>query len=199
MPGQIAKLEADKSQSYEEFAEEFLRVRNPSIGIVTVREWCRGLARGAAVLDLGCGNGVPISQVLIEAEFSVYGVDASRKMIHAFRERFPQAQSEWCAVEDSGFFDRTFDGIVAWGLLFLLPEATQAAVMVKVAKALNPGGLFLFTAPLAAVRWKDSITKIESVSLGKDSYEKLLRSQEVNLLGNALDEGGNHYYFCRKT
>ena len=32
-----------------------------------------------------------------------------------FRRNFPGAQAECAAVEDSTFFHRTFDGIVAWG------------------------------------------------------------------------------------
>jgi len=125
-------------------------------------------------------------------------VDASRKMVRAFQERFPRVPIECGAVEDSAYFNRAFDGIVAWGLLFLLPEATQAGVIIKIAKALNAGGLFLFNAPLAAVRWKDPVTNRESVSLGKQAYAELLLSQGLTLIGNMLDEGGNHYYSCRK-
>jgi SAM-dependent methyltransferase len=51
------------------------------------RPWLIGLnalPAGATVLDLGRGTGVPISQVLIEHGFNVYGVDASASMIAAF-------------------------------------------------------------------------------------------------------------------
>jgi 2-polyprenyl-3-methyl-5-hydroxy-6-metoxy-1,4-benzoquinol methylase len=105
----------DKSNGYEEFAEDFMRAaRNHRIGPSNVREWSRSLPRGSSILDLGCGSGVPISQVLIEEGFSVYGVDASQKMIRAFRKRFPTAHAECAAVEDSAFFNRMFDGVIAW-------------------------------------------------------------------------------------
>jgi 2-polyprenyl-3-methyl-5-hydroxy-6-metoxy-1,4-benzoquinol methylase len=43
----------------------------------------------SAILDLGCSHGVPISQTLIDEGFTVFGVDASRTLIEAFRKRFP--------------------------------------------------------------------------------------------------------------
>ena len=166
----------DKSNGYDELAEVFMRIRNTSIGPSTVLNWSHSLARGSSILELGCGNGV-ISQVLVEAGFSLYGVDASPKMIRAFRERFPTVQAECAAVEDSTLFDRTFDGIVAWGLMFLLPTDIQIVVIRKVAKALNSRGKFLFTSPAQAVTWHDSLTGRESISLGDERYEQTLGAE----------------------
>lgn len=133
----------DPSNGWDDIAEDFLRARNPHIGPAKVREWGRILPPGGSILDLGCGHGVPISQALMEDGFQVYGVDASEKMIAAFRARFPQAEAECSAAEESAFFDRTFDGVIAWGLLFLLPPETQAIVIRKAAQALKPGGKLL--------------------------------------------------------
>jgi 2-polyprenyl-3-methyl-5-hydroxy-6-metoxy-1,4-benzoquinol methylase len=188
----------DKSNGYEEFAEDFMRARNFRIGPPTVKEWARSLARGASVLDLGCGFGLPISQVLVDEGFDVHGVDASHKMIHAFRERFPSAPAEHAAAEDSAFFDRVFEGIVAWGLIFLLPEYLQRIVIAKAAKALAPGGRFLFTALEKRLTWNDSITGRESTSLGAPVYEDLLQSSGLILAGHTTDEGENFYYFAVK-
>ena len=97
----MSTIPRDKSNGYEKAAEHFMSARNVGIGGSTVREWSRTLAPGSSVLDLGCGHGVPISQVLVEEGFDVYGVDGSAKLIQAFRERFPFAHAECEAVEDS--------------------------------------------------------------------------------------------------
>lgn len=188
----------DRSNGYEEAAEAFIAQRNPAIGVATVRQWSELLPRSSSVLDLGCGHGVPISQALIHQGFSVYGVDASPKLIRAFRQRFPSASAECSAVEDSGFFGRTFDGVIAWGLVFLLPAEVQVAVIGKVAKALNRGGKFLFTAPEKAVTWQDSLTGRESISLGAEEYRRILFAERLVLDGELSDEGGNHYYLTSK-
>jgi 2-polyprenyl-3-methyl-5-hydroxy-6-metoxy-1,4-benzoquinol methylase len=141
---------------------------------------------------------VPISQALIEEGFNVYGVDASAKLIAAFRKRYPHAQAECSAVEDSEFFGRTFDGGVAWGLMFLLPADVQSAVIGKVAGALNPAGKFLFTSPREPAVWRDALTGRESISLGAESYQQILRAEGLVLVGEQLDEGSNHYYLVSK-
>jgi 2-polyprenyl-3-methyl-5-hydroxy-6-metoxy-1,4-benzoquinol methylase len=64
-------------------------------------------------LDLGCGPGVPISETLIEGGFDVYGIDASVTMVAAFQSRFPTNVVQCAAVEDSDFFGRSFDAVVA--------------------------------------------------------------------------------------
>jgi SAM-dependent methyltransferase len=197
---QMTNVPHDASNGYEEHAERFIagRGRHPGVGAETVREWSRALPRGAAILDLGCGPGVPISQALIEEGFALYGVDASPTMIAAFRERFPEAHAECAAVEDSGFFGRTFDGVVAWGLMFLLPIDVQTRVIGKVARVLNRGGTFLFTSPKEAATWPDALTRRESISRGADVYEQILRGEGLTLVGETSDEGDNHYYLASK-
>jgi hypothetical protein len=101
-------------------------------------------------------------------------------------------------VEASEFFDRTFDGVLAWGLLFLLEPVAQALVIEKVAAALNPGGRFLFTAPKEPLEWLDAMTGRQSQSLGAQTYARLLRDAGLTWVGEAQDEGGNHYYFVEK-
>jgi cyclopropane fatty-acyl-phospholipid synthase-like methyltransferase len=154
------------------------------------------LAPGATVLDLGCGSGVPITQVLVEGGFNVFGVDASPTLVEKFRERFPGISVECCAVEDSDFFDRTFDAIVAWGLMFLLPAETQLALIGRVARVLRPAGQFLFTSPWQVHTWIDNMTRLPSVSLGRETYERELIANGLVLTGNAVDRGENYYYFC---
>jgi len=188
----------DKSNGYEAAARQFMASRNPQIGTHTVREWSRGIVRGSTILDLGCGHGVPISQVLIDEGFDVYGVDASPTLIAAFRERFPNAHVEYAAVEDSEFFWRAFDGVAAVGLMFLLPPNVQATVIRKIGSSLSPAGKFLFTSPKEAATWRDILTGRESVSLGAERYLQILHTEGLLLVDEQSDEGGNHYYLTSK-
>jgi len=190
----VSTIPRDTSNGYEDVAEDFMSARNVRIGPSTVREWSRTLPPGSSILDLGCGHGVPVSKILIEEGFDVYGVDGSAKLIRAFRERFPGAHAECSAVEDSEFFGRKFDGVVAIGLMFLLTPSIQAEVIRKVSRALSPGGKFLFTSAKEAVEWRDSLTGRDSVSLGVERYVEILREVGLTLVGEKVDEGRNHYY-----
>lgn len=188
----------DASHGYEERSREFRAGRSPVIGVSTVRRWASELPAGAAVLDLGCGDGVPITQVLVDAGFETYGVDASPSMIAALRAHFPAVQAECASVMTSDFFGRTFDGAVAWGLLFLLSPTEQERLIEKVARALVPGGRFLFTAPAQRCEWIDILTGLTSTSLGADRYRTLLRDGGLRVTGETDDEGDNHYYFAER-
>jgi len=183
----------DKSNGYEEHAQDFMRARRAHIGPDVARDWAREFPSGAEVLELGCGHGV-VSQVLVEQGLRLYAIDASPTLLAAFRQRFPDVQAECAAAEDSSYFGRTFDGVIAWGLMFLLPEETQRIVLAKMARALKPGGRLLFTAQRQTVTWTDSITGQESWSLGVERYESLMRELGLDIEPGRIGAGENYYY-----
>jgi SAM-dependent methyltransferase len=199
-PKKVA-ADIDKSNGYEQVASVYIAGRgsNPSgIGVSVVADWCLRLPPAATVLDLGCGPGVPISQALIDHGFHVYAIDASPSMIAAFRARFPSVPVECAAVEDSDFFQRTFDAVVAWGLFFLLDAETQLRVIQKIARVLPRCGKLLFTAPRQICSWQDGMTGLTSISLGLDAYQKALEDEGMSLVKTHLGVGHNHYYFAEK-
>jgi 2-polyprenyl-3-methyl-5-hydroxy-6-metoxy-1,4-benzoquinol methylase len=192
---------ADKSNGYEGIAPIFIsgRGRNRSgAGASVVAEWSQSLASGATILDLGCGTGIPISLTLVERGFNVYGVDASGSMIAEYRANFPAAPVQCAAVEDSDFFSRTFDGVVAWGLFFLLGAEAQRELIAKIAAASPRGGRLLFTAPDQACSWQDAMTERTSISLGHEGYRSALESEGMSLIATYLDKGQNHHYSALK-
>ena len=170
-----------------------------SIGAAVVKAWAVAFPPGATVLDLGSGPGEPSTRILKEAGLTTYAVDASPTMVAAFRERFPGVPIERNTVEASEFFNRTFSGVLAWGLLFLLDPAAQSLVIEKVARALEPQGRFLFTAPRQPLEWLDGMTECRSQSLGEHTYKRLLRDAGLTWVADAQDEGENHYYFVEKV
>ncbi|QJW93786.1 class I SAM-dependent methyltransferase [Frigoriglobus tundricola] len=186
---------ADSSNGYDRASAEYLATRRRSnVGLETVRAWAGALPPGASVLDVGCGDGEPVSRALVAAGLSVYGVDASPSMAAAFRANFPHARVVCEPAERSALFAHTFAGAVAWGLLFLLPAEAQRAVIRNVAAALEPGGRFLFTAPEQVCTWDDLLTGLPSVSLGSATYRVICREAGLVPVAEYTDEGDNHYY-----
>jgi SAM-dependent methyltransferase len=190
--------EADPSNGYDRIADEFIRCRSRTIGVDVVRAWARTIPRRGTVLDIGCGSGEPITAVLTGENLAVSGLDASPTMISAFRHRFPDAESKCAAIEEADLGDQRFDGVLAWGLLFLLPPLAQVAVVEKVSMALRPGGRFLFTAPAQMSEWTDAMTGRKSFSLGATTYREVLRQHGLETIGEQDDAGDNHYYSAVK-
>lgn len=195
----------DGSNGYEAIATRYISGRGTrsfvgdAIGASVVKTWAASFPAGAIVLDLGCGPGEPSTRILQQGGLKTFAVDASPTMVAAFRERFPGVPVELNTVEASAFFNRTFDGVLAWGLLFLLEPAAQALVIEKVARVLAPHGRFLFTAPKQPLEWLDVMTNQRSYALGEDRYQLLLRAAGLTWVDSAEDEGGNHYYFVEKA
>ena len=192
--------EMDRSSGYEAVSAEFVARRgrcsdrSTAIGVTEVRNWARTLARGSSVIDLGCGPGFPITVALIEEGLHVAGVDASPSFVAAFRRDLPGTPVLCEAVQESKFFDRTFDAVLAIGLIFLLRAEDQYQLIQRFAELLVPGGRLLFTAPAKPAVWNDAMTGLESVSLGAEQYRKLLQAVELSVVEEYEDVGENHYF-----
>ncbi|MCE7062372.1 bifunctional 2-polyprenyl-6-hydroxyphenol methylase/3-demethylubiquinol 3-O-methyltransferase UbiG [Dyadobacter sp. CY343] len=89
----------DKSNGYENRAAIFIRRRSKGIdgiGAQSVRHWARSLPPKATVLDVGCGTGDPISQVLVYEGLSVYAIDASPSMVEIFKQNCSKMEMGRC-------------------------------------------------------------------------------------------------------
>lgn len=191
------------ANGYERIAAEFLARRGKAgtsggVGTSHVRAWAATLTPGADVLDLGCGSGFPITNVLVDANLRVSAVDASPTLVAAFRQNFPDIPVACETAEASNFFGRAFDAVLSWGLWFLLPVAAQRDLPARLAAILKPSGRLLITAPARALTWIDAMTGEESRSLGAVTYRALLREAGFSNLREYEDEGGNHYYDAAK-
>ena len=188
----------DFSAGYEEFALDFIKARSKSVGVKPIKGWTKLLKPQSTILDIGCGNGIPLSQILLASNRKVYAIDASKTMIKSLNKNFPQISAKCETVQCTDFFNEHFDGILAIGLMFLLSESDQLCAIKRIANALNPGGYFLFSAPLEEGMWNDSITSHGSISLGKKKYQNALEFSGLTLLDTISDTSGNTYYSTTK-
>jgi len=190
----------DRSNGYEGVSEEFLarrgnsRTRSIAIGVKEVRKWAKTLPRGSSVIDLGCGPGFPITVVLVEEGLQVFGVDAAPSLVAAFQRNLPGTPIVCESVLESRLFDRTFDAVLAIGLMFLLKAEEQHRLMQRFAEILVPGGRLLFTSSAKSGIWNDAMTGLESVSLGAEEYTKVLGAAGVSVAEEYEDLGENHYF-----
>jgi len=193
----------DRPKGYEGVAPEFLAGRgspkSSGIGARDVRAWAGRLPPGAAVLELGCGTGMPITRELVEEGLEVYAVDAAPTLVAAFQRNFPGVPVVCETAESSALFDRQFDAVLAWGLLFLLSPDDQRTVLARMGQVLKPGGRLLFTSPPEPIEWNDAMTGLHSQSLGRTEYLRLLEAAGLTVEQEYEDVGDNHYYDAVKV
>jgi ubiquinone/menaquinone biosynthesis C-methylase UbiE len=99
---------------------------------------------GAAVLDLGCGTGVPVAHALA-AQYHVTGVDGSARSIELARQNVPHAtflQADMTQVE---FPPQSFAAVISSYAIIHVPRAEQQALLHRIADWLQQGGLLIAT------------------------------------------------------
>jgi trans-aconitate methyltransferase len=115
-----------------------------SYGVSQLQRTLRFAPKGGLALDVGCGAGGRLIEVLTQANFAVTGVDVSEEMIQLARAAHPDHEfihadiSRWQSAQ-------TFDVIVAWDSLFHLPYARQETVIAKLCTLLSPQGVLMYT------------------------------------------------------
>lgn len=102
------------------------------------------LPAGAAVLDIGCGAGVPVTAALARVA-AVIGVDISRAQLEQARRNVPQARLVLDDIMITEFAPSSFDAVVAFYALFHLPREDHRPLLERVARWLRPGGHLLAT------------------------------------------------------
>ncbi|KAJ7691602.1 S-adenosyl-L-methionine-dependent methyltransferase [Mycena rosella] len=172
------KLENPKShveRGYDIVADQYLAWTSPRqtpvrTGLVT--DLLKNLPAGADVLELGCGAGVPCTQVLVD-----HGLIAT--LIHGDMLTLDFAQA-------------SFDAVLAFYSIFHLPKEEQVLMIAKIKGWLKPGGWVLCNFQEDAgdmtyegwFNFKPSITMFSS-GLGVEGTRDLLNKQGFKL---AVDE-----------
>ena len=93
---------------------------------------------GEYILDLGCGDG-QLSRRIVAAGANVLGVDASKEMIAAARERWIEV--EHADAESLPFSDGVFDAVFSNAALHWMRN--QDAMLDEVHRVLKPGSRFV--------------------------------------------------------
>jgi SAM-dependent methyltransferase len=132
-------------QGYDALADRFLdwarRVRgDPRPRLV--ERFMEDLPDAAAVLDLGCGAGVPTAARLAE-RFSVTGVDISAEQVRLARRLVPGARFVHADMTEFEPGDDGVDGVTACYSLTHLPAELQPTMLTRIASWLRPGGRVL--------------------------------------------------------
>lgn len=99
------------------------------------------LKPGSRILDIGCGTGVPVSQMLAEASMEVVGTDVAPKMVMHAEKRVKGTfeVADMVNYEPKGNFNAVF---VIYSQLGLKYGDFHAAAF-KFAQALDEGGLMV--------------------------------------------------------
>lgn len=132
---------------YDCVAGAYERLEQPGSEWPRLRRLRQLLARvpeGGAVLDLGCGNGVPALRE-IATRHAATGVDISRVQAKRARRNVPEATVMHADMAQLELAGDSFDAIVSFYAIEHVPRERHAELLSRVHSWLGPGGLLLFT------------------------------------------------------
>ncbi len=171
-------------QGYDLCAAPYAEARseevNPELALLTNR-----LHEGAAVLDIGCGCGVPIARTLAR-QCHVTGVDISDEQIRRAQRNVPEGSFIHGDIMAMEFPLSRFDAAVAYYALFHLPREEHPELLRRIHRWLRPGGYLL----MAVTRFAEApyteddffgVTMYWS-NYGLDDYQKMLTEIGFKLL-----------------
>jgi ubiquinone/menaquinone biosynthesis C-methylase UbiE len=191
-------------REYDLIADWYRGDRSRSIGVREALAAVASLRRGSRILDLGCGNGWPITDALAAAGHRLVGLDTSRGMLERFRLNLPTTPAVRGDARTCPFMDGVFDAAVSWGMLFHLEPRHQAVAFASISRVLKPGGAFLFTAAeIPEVPADDpGITgTMDGVTFryyAVRDYRALIAEHGFDLEDVHDDPGVSTYYFARR-
>jgi len=136
---------------YDRVAERSLASKDPEdpTTLAALKELARGFSPGAAVLDLGCSAGVPVTRWLAR-RFAVTGVDVSARQLELARRHIPRANLIKADMTGLSFEAESFDAVVAFHSIIHMPRAMHPALLGEIRRWLRPGGAFFATWALGA-------------------------------------------------
>ncbi|HLJ68652.1 MAG TPA: methyltransferase domain-containing protein [Chloroflexota bacterium] len=107
-----------------------------------LQDFAGRLPAGAAVLDTGCGAGVPVTQWLGQ-RFHVTGVDISEEQIRLARRLVPQATFRREDMTALDLPDGIFDGICSFYAVIHIPRNEHRPLLASFHRLLKDRGLLL--------------------------------------------------------
>jgi SAM-dependent methyltransferase len=128
-------------------AEKYLATKDPDdpLALAALEDLASLLPSGAAVLDLGCGAGVPVTRWLADRTFAVTGVDVSARQLELARKNVPAGTFLKADMTELAFAPESFDAAAAFHSIIHVPRVEQPALLENIYRWLRPGGVFLAT------------------------------------------------------
>lgn len=132
-------------KSYNQVAKAYTEDRASWRGNKYLQRFIRELPKRASILDLGCGDGVPVDEILIKKNFLVTGLDISEVQIERARRNCPRGSFQVKDMAGLEFGEYSVDAVVAYYSIFHLPRKKHLEFLKKINSFLETGGKILIT------------------------------------------------------
>lgn len=131
--------------SYNKIAATYLANRDRLKSGKYVQQLLRYLPKKSTVLDLGCGAGVPVDDILLKAGHSVIGIDNSVEQIKLARKNCKEGDFLVGDITELKEKEYQVEAVVSFYTIFHTPRDSQAKTFKIISTYLKKGGMLLVT------------------------------------------------------
>jgi ubiquinone/menaquinone biosynthesis C-methylase UbiE len=130
-------------EGYDKIAEVYDQEREKFDNSDEIQEFIEHLPKGATVLDVGCGGGVPVLRKLVAEGYDATGIDFSTGMLEVAKRNVPQATLIHGDVTKTDFDENSFDGIISTYAIIHIHKSLHPMMYSRIYNWLKPGGVML--------------------------------------------------------
>ncbi len=133
------------TDGYNKIAQVYLANRDRLKSAKHIHQLLKYLPKNSNILDLGCGAGVPIDDILIKSGNDVIGLDISRVQIDLARKNCPRGEYLVADITTLKKRDYLVNAVVCFYTLFHLPRNEHKKMLTTMNSFLQKDGMLLVT------------------------------------------------------
>lgn len=153
-------------------AEEIFRQRKHEFETEIIKNIIRTVRKEKVnVLDVACGTGRILSEIINNPRVVYTGLDTSKEMVARLKAKHQKSKINLVLADASKmpFEDETFDVTFTYHLLWHLPVEEQKKIILEMIRVTKKGGCVLFDALNKHFLWED-IKKITGAKIDSGMY-----------------------------
>lgn len=193
-------------KGYDKIAQKYQDQRGKFHRTNELKLFANNFKKGARILDLGCGAGIPIMKFLVDQGFNVTGIDFSKEMLSLAKKNVPETKLIKMNITEIDFPDNTFDGLTAFYSIIHVPGEKQSDLFKKIHKLLKPGGIMLVS--MGSEEWEGTNKNFYGAKMIWSQWSPKKSLQIINdagfeiLFDKNIEIGGETHYWiiakCKK-
>jgi len=189
-------------KGYDKLAKRYPAIRQNFDNKKELGEFVSLLPKNAKVLDVGCGAGVPVAQLLVECGFDVTGIDFSKNMLELASRNVPKAKFILKDMTKLDFEADSFDGLTAFYSIIHVPREKHFSLFQSFHRVLKPKGIMLIC--LGPDEWEATDTYYGTEMFWSQYSPKkslqLLKQVGFEIISDkVLVRGGERHYWILAT
>ncbi|MBP9669791.1 class I SAM-dependent methyltransferase [Candidatus Woesebacteria bacterium] len=177
---------------YDKIAKTYLASRDRLKSGKHVSQLLKRLPKQSTILDLGCGAGVPVDDILLKAGHEVIGIDISSEQIKLARKSCPRGQFLVGDVSELSMDEYDVQAVISFYTIFHTPREEHSKLLKTFASYLKKGGLLLITMGDREFEGGHELhgEKMWSSQFGTAKNRSLVESAGFKIITDELDNSG---------